>query len=159
MLADTNTCAGKAMQKLKNMDVANLDKVCPGAKMDIPVATALVLATMKRESDGNPNDVGDGGRSRGLLQTTTGDNFSDCKSGNQADPTTGLKCGLCEMFEPVSKSGVLYGKGATGLGKQFGPWRRSLAGQIADAKTACKAVGNPGGRSPAMAGGPKGTGT
>jgi hypothetical protein len=148
-LNDPSSCAYKSLQQLQGKPVKGLEKVCPGSGgLTAATAVKLTMATMVTESSGDPNATGDGGKSQGLLQTTTGDAFEDCKTGDQKDPETGMRCGLCEMLDPIAKSGTMIGDqpgSQEGLGKQFGPWRRQEAKQMDAAKKACGGGGDGGG--------------
>lgn len=149
VLKDPNTCGGKAVAQLKTKQVPKMEEFCPSAnaKTDpIEAYVSITLALISVESSGNPKTRGDGGKSKGLMQITPGDNFPDCpKSMNPDDPLQNIKCGTCEAFEPVLKHNVMAdGRGASskGIAKQYGPGR---AGHPANKKlkdTAKKACGS-----------------
>lgn len=139
-----NTCAGKIVDELvsEQRQVGQMGNYCStyssmvnqGAGKDFYVQILAAMATV--ESDWNPNTAGDGGRSRGLLQVSVGDDYSDCAqmtSRNITNPRVNLLCGACEAMVNLKRDGTIgtvTSRGAPlGMARSYGPFRKYL-GQV-----------------------------
>jgi hypothetical protein len=151
ILADTNTCAGAALQGLNGKPIAKANEICGSDIVTAEQWQAIILSMIEVESSGECGTAGDGGKSQGLLQSTDGDrskgpqaakSAQEC-TGNQKDCMTGLKCGMCLAIDNVAAANSLFTGGSEGLGTMFGPWRSGNAShtkQVDLAKKACSAA-------------------
>ena len=96
----------------------------------------LLSATAKHESGFNPKASGGGGRYVGLLQISPSTaRIAGCDARSSAalkDGAANLECAVTIMAPHVAADGVVAGKGASGVGRDWGPFsdkamRRDIA--------------------------------
>ena len=149
ILNDPSSCAGEALKNMEGKPIPKSEEICPGSSGGIAKEQwqAIILSMVQVESGGNCSATGDsGGKSVGLLQTTSGDSTKgnpksnkEC-SGDQTECRRGLKCGMCLALDNVRQSNKLFEE-KEGLGTMFGPWRSKNASyqkQLDLAKKACQ---------------------
>lgn len=91
----------------------------------------LMSAVAKKESSHNPAASGAGGRYIGLMQispTTARGNGCDATSAKALkDGRENLSCAVEVFSRDVARDGVVAGQGNRGVGRQWGPFRKSSA--------------------------------
>ncbi|MGE4131006.1 MAG: hypothetical protein AB7F86_05175 [Bdellovibrionales bacterium] len=121
ILNDTSTCAGEeASKKTRLKNAAN---ICPqaGDALSKEHWQAIIASMIQVESSGKCTAKGDGGKSLGLLQSTSGDSAPNPKSkteckGDQTNCEVGLKCGMCLAMSNANSAGILYQDGGSNTG-------------------------------------------
>jgi hypothetical protein len=89
----------------------------------------LMSAVAKHESSWNPRASGGGGRYIGLMQispqTARGNGCDATSSGALKDGGANLTCAVEVFSRDVARDGLVAGKGNRGVGRQWGPFRKS----------------------------------
>jgi hypothetical protein len=89
----------------------------------------LMSAVAKHESTWNPRASGGGGRYIGLMQispqTARSNGCDATSSGALKDGGANLTCAVEVFSRDVARDGLVAGKGNRGIGRQWGPFRKS----------------------------------
>ena len=89
----------------------------------------LMSAVAKHESSWNPQASGAGGRYIGLMQispqTARRNGCDATTAGALKDGGANLACAVDVFAQDVARDGLVAGKGSRGIGRQWGPFRKS----------------------------------
>ncbi len=120
--------------QLAQTEPGDIDHWCPGYKAaDLPQRRAfwvgMLSAIAKHESSSNPKAAGGGGRYIGLMQISpkTAGHYGCAAQSASAlkDGAANLACAVEIAAENVGRDGLVAGKGNRGLGRDWGPFKKS----------------------------------
>ncbi|MDQ2067577.1 transglycosylase SLT domain-containing protein [Xinfangfangia sp. CPCC 101601] len=121
---------------LANRVPGDINTWCPGYKNATlnerrAFWVGLMSAVAKKESSHNPAASGGGGRYIGLMQispaTARGNGCDAASTAALKDGSENLECAVEVFSRDVARDGLVAGGGNRGIGRQWGPFRKSDA--------------------------------